>query len=400
MVGKNDLIKFYLMFLLFIVPIFFAQTETGPASQFKAAWTSSGFPWELLAIIAVFIGFSYSALAFMLSKVFSSSDLEKISKYEFLYSLSSIVLVVFIIGVVDILATKSGQFIYLLSMNLGDTPFMNELKTQIQNSGYSPFAVANFYFDSSLILARKRYQEAFCIAFPFFVSSNVGLEKGADLSKVPDTRTKDLFSFLTGKSPLTQTTNAGINFILSSLQKAMSNLSYMIYSMYFQKHLLEFIQSTMLVIFLPAGLVLRAFPFVRSLGNLLIAVSIGLYFVYPISYSLFIITATQGYSQVGKVFVSASDLRYSVSCLDNLIPDLIRATTTTVFGLLRAPFSDEISMASILNERINALVGELIMLGFVFPFLAGVITYTFIKSFSMVLNADVQEFAEGLVKLI
>ncbi|MCX8202319.1 MAG: hypothetical protein N3G74_00720 [Candidatus Micrarchaeota archaeon] len=388
-----------IVFML-LIPFINAQLQSEVGKQFQAVWQSSGFPWELLAIVAVFIGFSYSALSFMLSKLFSSSDLEKIAKYEFLYAISSLFLVVFMIFVIDILAVKSGQYVYLLSLNLGDSPFMQNLKAYAASSGYSPFVVAKFYLDSSAVIARMRYQEAFCAAFPLMAVSSLSKEKGADLSKVPDSKIKDMFSFLTSKGPLSQTAIAGIGLLITSLQKAMSNLAYLIYSIYFQQHLLSFIQSTMLTIFLPAGLVLRSFPFVRSIGNLLIAIAIGLYFVYPISYSLFIVISSQGNTQLGKVFISGEEANIPLTCVRTLVPDLIVSTTTTVFKMIQAPFTEKISVASVLNEQINRLITELIMLGFVFPFLAAVLTYTFIKSFGMVLNADIQEFAEGLVKLI
>ncbi|HQT45152.1 MAG TPA: hypothetical protein PLO51_04180 [Candidatus Micrarchaeota archaeon] len=49
-----------------------------------------------------------------------------------------------------------------------------------------------------------------------------------------------------------------------------------------QVFLLDFISKQMLAIFLPLGVFLRAFPFTRSAGGAIIALAIGLYFVYPV----------------------------------------------------------------------------------------------------------------------
>lgn len=50
-----------------------------------------------------------------------------------------------------------------------------------------------------------------------------------------------------------------------------------------QKMLLDFFEETMLPVFLPFGLLLRAFPFSRKTGSTIIAVVFAAYFIYPIS---------------------------------------------------------------------------------------------------------------------
>lgn len=50
---------------------------------------------------------------------------------------------------------------------------------------------------------------------------------------------------------------------------------------------INYVANNMLTVFLPVGIVLRAIPFTRSIGALLISLAIGLYFIYPF---LFILT--------------------------------------------------------------------------------------------------------------
>ncbi|MCS7109538.1 MAG: hypothetical protein NZ903_01945, partial [Candidatus Micrarchaeota archaeon] len=242
-------IQRFCFILLILFSYAYAQFGSEVATRFQSVWSSSSFPWQILAIIGVMIGFSYSAIAFMLSKVFSSSDLEKVAKYEFLYSLSSLVLVAFIVVVVDILAVKSGQYVFLLSQSLGDSVFLNNLKERIQESGYSPFVIAKFYVESTAVIARVRYKEAFCAAYPFFILTTLG-ENSAKATSLRTGKTRELFDFLSKKNPISQVSMAGVSFITSSLQRAMMNLSYLLYSLYFQGHLLRFIEATVLTIFL------------------------------------------------------------------------------------------------------------------------------------------------------
>jgi len=367
--------------------------QTNVAESFQNTWQSVDFPWEIIALIAVLISFSFSALAFMFSKLFSSKDLEKLSKYEFLYAVSSLLLVVFMIGIIDVLATKSGQFVYILSTNLGNNEFDQRLKEYIIYYGYSPFSVANFYIDTTLNIAIDRYLSTYCIAFPFFMAPTINQVSAKQQTTSNPSFLEKVSDFFTSSDVSSQLTVGALNWIASSLRIAMANLSYLIYSLYFQRHLLVFIQSTMLTVFLPVGLVLRGFPLVRSIGNLLISIAIGLYFVYPLTYSLFITMALPGFSQVGHVFSSY----YSSNCVSQVVVSLFNPNN--IISIIHSA-RDNLDTASIANDLINKLVGELVVMGFVFPFLAAVITYTFIKSFGIILNADIQEFAEGLVKLI
>lgn len=48
-----------------------------------------------------------------------------------------------------------------------------------------------------------------------------------------------------------------------------------------QMFLLQYIQENMLAVFLPIGIILRAFHFTRGLGGFFIALAISLYFIYP-----------------------------------------------------------------------------------------------------------------------
>jgi len=50
-----------------------------------------------------------------------------------------------------------------------------------------------------------------------------------------------------------------------------------------QKMLLQFIEKAALPVFLPFGLMLRAFPFTRKTGSTIIAVVVAAYFIFPIS---------------------------------------------------------------------------------------------------------------------
>ncbi|MEM3408051.1 MAG: hypothetical protein QXW80_02235 [Candidatus Micrarchaeia archaeon] len=382
-------------FLLAFSSIIFAQTS-GPAQEFNKVWTSSEFPWQLIALIAVSISFLFAALAYMFSKIFQSSDLEKFAKYEFLYALSTLLLAVFIVAIVDVLASKSGEFVFLLSKNI-NIAGSEKLTEYISQKGYSPFSVADFYLASLNKLAIKRYQDVFCIAYPFFVFTGVDKKEDVETQSKIGSIFKGISSFFVGNTFTSQLTIIPFRAFLTSLNRAMSNLSYLIYSLYFQLHLLSFIQQTMLTVFLPIGIVLRGFPFVRSIGNMFISIALGLYFVYPITFSLFLTMGIQGSSQVTFLETSGT---MQLSCIQDLVTNIPSLPVKITSMIIKISGEGISAIATEINDSVNALIGELFVFGFIFPVLSLVITYTFIKSFGIILNADIQEFAEGLVKLI
>lgn len=56
--------------------------------------------------------------------------------------------------------------------------------------------------------------------------------------------------------------------------------------MYMQSFILDFVKSTMLTLFFPLGIALRSFPYTRRAGGACIAIAVGFYFVYPLTFMM------------------------------------------------------------------------------------------------------------------
>ena|GEM_PF-5459532 len=355
----NTLFKSILVFLV-LSGLFYSQyiPSSGPAQELSNRWFSTDIPWELLALIAVLISFSFSALSYMFAKLFQSGDMEKLAKAEFMYAVSTVILIAFLIIVVDVLATKSSEFVLIFSRN-------NQNLYSIISSNPSPFVATEYYLNASLSCLNLKYQEAFYLdVLPSTASSILSLSWH------------------------------------NSLVRVMSDFTYLIYLLFFQKNLLSFISDTMLVIVLPIGIVLRGFPFIRSVGNTLIAVAVGLYFIYPITYSLLMAILTQSNVATSSCFINyniaTSNSYSSLPCISPLLKEAIQD-----IGLFKVNAeSQDYNLISAFIDTSKQMVGEIILFAVVFPFVAATLTYTFIKSFAIFLNVDAQEMLEGLVKLI
>ena len=360
----------------------------GAAAQFTNVWINSGFPWEASALILTVITFSVSALAYMLSRVFISKELEKWAKIEFMYALSSIILVAFIIFLVDFMAVKATEFGVLLSVD------RDYLRSQVQ-SDQSPFAIANFYVSTMANCVRARYIDIFALAFVPKLLLSLEIASKSFSFSVP--------GFVGGLLM------NGLNFVLS----ATYTLTYLLYTLDFQKHLLLLARETMLTVFLPIGIVLRAFPFTRSPGNLMIAIAIGFYFVYPIAYGMLLAISKpvsliegncgiQGFTDASSYF----DTSRQIDDAGGRDPSLtLRTASLTTFGVssifnIVLSIDTYVTHLSLLLTNFGSVLSELILYVIFYPVVVMILTYTFIKGFSTFLGVEAQDFAQGLVRLV
>lgn len=75
----------------------------------------------------------------------------------------------------------------------------------------------------------------------------------------------------------------GLSLLSNAHTIVVESIGYLVAVVMAKQWLLIFAKEAMPAIFLPLGLVLRAFPFYRSTGSSIIAISIVFYFIYPIA---------------------------------------------------------------------------------------------------------------------
>jgi len=363
-------------------------------AQLANIWGSSTFPWEATAVILTMLTFSVSAIAYMLSRVFMSKEMEKWAKIEFMYALSGVVIMAFLIFTIDFLAVKATEFSVLVAAD----------KTILQNAlaaDQSPFAIANVYVETMQNCIRVLYVNVMSAAFiPKVLSGG------------------DLTGTFTGLGSVTKLINAPLQVPINLGLSAIYSMTYLLYSLSFQHYLLQFARETMMTIFLPIGIVLRAFPFTRSPGNLLIAVAIGFYFVYPVSYGILLSISRpadqivsscgiQGFSDIVTYINTANPLAGKIE--SSHLPTWLKAplqasstVVTSVASLFMAFTNPSIFINIMLSvlDKVSSIISEVVIYAIFYPFVIAVLTYTFIKGFSTFLGVEAQDFAQGLVKLV
>ena len=172
-----------------------------------------------------------------------------------------------------------------------------------------------------------------------------------------------------------------------------NNLVYLALFNYVQYFVLQFSQFTMLQVFLPIGLILRAFPVTRGAGGLVTAFAIGFAFVFPMCYMLIVAimpNAGAVCSQVHLKILPDAAVAHSSPCLNNEGAQMeqyyqLKSDTGRMNGIL-----------SFLQQTINIFFLQSMF----YPLVALIITFTFIRQTSSLMGADLAEIGRGLIKII
>lgn len=176
--------------------------------------------------------------------------------------------------------------------------------------------------------------------------------------------------------------------------------------MFGQIALLDFIREKMFALFLPIGIVLRSFPFTRSKGSAIIAIALGFYIIFPLTFylDLQVLANHCNILSIGELskcaLASTSDV---VRGLWNEIKlDVSKGTWETLSLMLFWAFMWPSKIVFFLTALIFALAPEilwfLIVLGFVLPFINIIITLTFTRELAKILGGDVN--VSALTKII
>jgi hypothetical protein len=168
-------------------------------------------------------------------------------------------------------------------------------------------------------------------------------------------------------------------------------LTFYSYIYYLMVHILNFVKATALTLFLPLGILLRAFPPTRGAGAYVLAFALGIYFVFPLSYIMMNLIPYQYTSSAGCGFSSMSEeeVPNSANALD---PNRVKESESWVQRKLDF-------MSGFLDETAGYLK-QLTIVMCLTPVMAMTITLSFVLSSTSLFGGNIPEVGRGLVKLI
>ncbi len=176
--------------------------------------------------------------------------------------------------------------------------------------------------------------------------------------------------------------------LLSVLGNIITTIVFSMLSIEVQAALLKFAGITSITILLPIGIVLRTFYFTRKLGGAIIALSIGLFCVFPLTYLLnaqLIFSYTSG-TGLTKLAQSTSQLKNSI------ITSAGSATNSTSQGFVSSVDHAISGFSSYFWVEVNSIISEIALIiveVFFLPALSVMLTIISIREMAKILGSEI-----------
>ena len=350
---------------------------------FEKAVTSNGAvsPWFIIAMTAALISFLGAGLVFVIGKSFGIEQVKRAGNAELWQAIASMILIAMLFGaqafeytLVEQLETMSGVAGAAI------------VKPELFQGGQATASIKVNPFEVSYAFLRKVSD---CLAtqaatinqaanpLEFIVNMRLGL-----VIKIP-------YIAPTG------TPFEPFQFIPSNIRKVAryeydaDEIVWLSIFTYLQIAFLKFIETSMFTLFLPIGVILRAFPPTRGAGAVMMALAIGFYMVYPLTYALLYMGTPPTLSGCSlKVDETAS-------FKTDTCPLAAGSAATTIGNAQTTSASLEMAM-----PKIESGVTSIKYVGYVYLLVSLGVTFIFIRSASGILGADISEVGRSMFRMM
>ncbi len=228
-------------------------------SVISSDWSTGWGAMVFVASFAIFMGYT---LIYVLSRAIQSDDLQRAALSEMFQALFSILLAAMIVEVLTL------TFSYMVSSVGGGSYITCDAYGKITLTGAGPIEAIRCRLDEKASLLSDLYEKMYYAAREPFneFTRNWGIigipmyYQGAYIwQSSPSQLYYEVEAYRMLNSIIT-TLLIGINAYLAAV---------------------DYVKNSMLTMFLPIGIVLRAIPFTRGVGAFFMSLAIGLYIIYP-----------------------------------------------------------------------------------------------------------------------
>jgi len=348
--------------------------------------------WKTISVAAAALSILGSAALIMLSRLFSLKNLEQVAKTEFVFAASTVMIVLMTVAIVSVAEARLGG-----TNSLARCLYLNSLGCACNDPSVPAGAFSNtdtlidwmkLYMATPTHCVQKFMDILYAMEIPIGAMSSVYME-----------------IFMSEHAG-----GFGVKWIEERIMNATQSFSFYMYMFYLLDHALDFIKYYA-GFFFSIGVVLRAFPPSRGVGAYLMALSFGLYFVFPLSYIL-IATFSLPHAQ-SDVVADMSDPGRTCGTVGG--PDYACA-------LPQVPDTDQFACGSsdpgrfmdfrtwlianydgattFIRVRLPDFERNLAHSICIFPMMAFVVLLTFVLNTTNLFGGNIPEIGRGLVKLI
>lgn len=321
--------------------------------------------WRDIAVAVLLVTLTITTVSYMIAYAFGIEELKKWAKKEYMQILATVLLLGFLVVGMDV----AWMVVEGVTRTMAKESFMEKMMTEGGWPGLvgEPFAISTIYIQNVINCEKKAYGRLYLAS---------ALLEPIQRHSIDVAGAGEAMSgwYLTG--------------IVNMIHTMGNNLTFGIIAHYFQIELLKFTKVAMLTVFLPVGLILRTFPLTRGAGGLLIAIAIGFFFVFPVSYI---------------VVLAGIDYNSFCEITEEDIPEeLKQATCYTSPSDIVFQKSQAHAALGWIDRFVMRLQNTfiIIVLGIYSMVYAFIITLTFIRATSLFFGSDLAEIGRGLIKLI
>ncbi len=346
--------------------------------------------WKAISIGVAVLSIVVCVMLIMLSRLFSLRNLEQVAKTEFVYAVSTVVIVIMVltlIGVVEDQLTAPGGVANCLYLTSFGQPCTSG--TQIQD----PDNPGSFLKTDTLIDWMNLYMSAPAHCVPQFMRLLYTLE-------IPVGAMTSVYMEIFMSE---QASGFGLKWVEERIMNAVQSFTFYMYIFYLLGHLFEFIKFYA-GFFFSIGVALRAFPPTRGAGAYVMALSFGLYFVFPLSYVV-IATLFMPHAASDIVSIQNTGGSFQELCVLPTAPDvsMLNCGASDVGNAFILPSiisSAQDTLTQVLTVQIDGLGKHMVYVICIFPLIAFTILLTFVLNTTTLFGGNIPEIGRGIVKLI
>jgi hypothetical protein len=335
-----------------------------------------------------------SAMLIVLSRAFSLRNLEQVAKTEFIYAASTVFIVMMVITLITTVEAQLGSAGLAKSLYL----IAYRLPADLSLAGGGSAVPITDPFDpnndlSTLVDWMKLYMSAPAECIPRFMRVLYAME-------IPVGAATSIYMEIFMSE---HASGFGFKWVEERIMNAVQSFTFYMYMFYLLIHVFDFIKAYA-GFFFSIGVALRAFPPTRGAGAYVMALSFGLYFVYPLSY---IVVATLFMPHASSELVNAQNVGGSYQTVCSLPPEIDVSSMSCgsanpmrvreLANLLQA-YSG--SITDVLTIHVNSFGRHMVYAICVFPLIAFTILLTFVLNTTQLFGGNIPEIGRGIVKLI
>jgi hypothetical protein len=269
---------------------------TGTELDFShVLWQNIGNNWPGVAAMAVIMAASFVSVAYMIGSLLNNQNIIGWAKSEFMQVLASALIIGGVFWLVSMVTALSASAAGYTGINCASTSLMED-----------PIASGEIARAPCHINVAQQYIE---IMYENVFHESKDILRAASLLAVAANFNITLEMLVPPWLSLTIVPYGPLNMVFETLALAFDMLVKIMLLQKFQLYFMSFTWRALFPMLLVMGVILRTFFFSRKLGGLLIALAIGIYVAYPLSYALayYVLGGTSAGTYVVKIDSRAMD---------------------------------------------------------------------------------------------